>query len=105
MTQPLLTHTSAAVAAIFLENTRLERYGLELVNGAGSTKGTIYPLLIEWERRGWLASRWENDGELAKREEPGSRRRYYSITDAGTRELTHYLARWEERRKGRRAIV
>ena len=107
MTQPLLTHSSAAVAALFLGDPRAELYGLEIVEGACSTKGTIYPMLISWEERGWLQSRWETDEELSarSREEPGSRRRYYTLTKRGLAQLTEYLGRWEARQKGRRAAI
>jgi PadR family transcriptional regulator PadR len=99
MTRPLLTHSSAAVAAVFLKNTHTERYGLELIEDTGSTKGTVYPMLITWEQRGWLTSRWETDEELANRPDQGSRRRYYRLTDAGQTQLTEYLARWQDRQK------
>lgn len=105
MTQPLLTHSSARVAALFVKNPNAERYGLELIRDAGSTKGTVYPMLTNWKVRGWLTERNETDAELADRREPGARRKFYRLTEPGRVALTQYLARWDARQKDSRVKI
>lgn len=105
MTQPLLTHSSARVAAVFIKNPTAERYGLELIRSSGSTKGTVYPMLANWTARGWLTDRDETDAEMAQRREPGARRKFYLLTDAGRAALVQYLARWDDRQRGSRVKI
>jgi transcriptional regulator len=48
---------------------------------------SLYPLLYRLEERGWLHGRWV--------EKPGERRRrFYSLTAAGRRELTRQREAW-----------
>jgi PadR family transcriptional regulator len=57
-----------------------EAYGLEIATGIGAPSGTVYPLLENLERKGLVASRWEDIDEKAA----GRRRRhYYWVTDQG----------------------
>ena len=63
-----------------------ETYGYEIVQalhgyGFGSvSEGTIYPLLLRLEKEGWVSARFM-DSDL------GPRRKYYTLTDQGRREL------------------
>ena len=50
-------------------------------------EGLIYPRLHELERQGFLKSRWQ--GEAGSR-----RRKFYSMTDAGYRQLEKELQGW-----------
>ncbi|HWD64446.1 MAG TPA: helix-turn-helix transcriptional regulator [Solirubrobacteraceae bacterium] len=50
-------------------------------------EGTVYPALHRLERSGLLASEWAHDGR---------RRRVYSLTTRGQRELGLSRARWRE---------
>lgn len=50
-------------------------------------EGTVYPALHRLERAGLLASEWSHDGR---------RRRVYSLTGRGQRELGASRARWRE---------
>src|ERR1700758_2242413 len=50
-------------------------------------EGTVYPALHRRERSGLLASEWAHDGR---------RRRVYSLTNRGQRELGASRNRWRE---------
>jgi PadR family transcriptional regulator PadR len=71
------------------------RFGLELVrdlaaeDGLLTSDGTVYPLLNRLRDAGLVTSQWQdNDGERA--------RRYYSITEAGSRNLKAFRAEWDQ---------
>jgi PadR family transcriptional regulator PadR len=71
------------------------RFGLELVrdlaaeDGLLTSDGTVYPLLNRLRDAGLVTSEWQdNEGERA--------RRYYSITEAGTRSLKAFRAEWDQ---------
>lgn len=51
------------------------------------SEGTVYPALYRLERAGLLTSRWEGDGKR--------RRRVYSLTSKGRRELKAQAREWE----------
>jgi transcriptional regulator len=50
-------------------------------------QGTIYPALLRLEQRGWITS-------APGRSENNRPARFYSITRAGRKQLTHEKARW-----------
>jgi|GEM_PF-3998278 len=69
-----------------------EMYGLEIVKAAAARTssnqasiGTIYPLLKDLVKDGWLCSR----------KSTGSPRTYYRLTDQGREQLPLIAARWE----------
>ncbi len=51
------------------------------------TLASLYPMLYDLEKRGWIAGRWEPN--LAGRD-----RRYYSLTAAGKKELVPLRREW-----------
>lgn len=56
-------------------------------------KGTLYPLLYNLEAKGMVASQWE--------EEEGKRKRkFYSITSKGTKQLTTQKSQWASLTEG-----
>ena len=70
-------------------------YGFEIARQIGERTGgalkftlaSLYPLLYEMEKRGWLEARWEaNDA--------GRDRRYYRLTPRGRRQLEPLRAEW-----------
>jgi PadR family transcriptional regulator, regulatory protein PadR len=77
-----------------------EAHGYEILRrlelrGSGSLalkEGTLYPLLYRLEQAGLLRARWET-GATERR---GPRRRVYSITKSGTRELERRRGAWRE---------
>jgi PadR family transcriptional regulator, regulatory protein PadR len=71
------------------------RFGLELVrdlaaeDGLLTSDGTVYPLLNRLRDAGLVTSQWQDsEGERA--------RRYYSITEAGSRNLKSFRAEWDQ---------
>ena len=79
-----LSHQSLRVLRAFLdafnEDVRAELAGAELMRVARVSSGTLYPILLRFEKAGFLESRWEG-------ETPESlgrpRRRFYRMTQAG----------------------
>jgi PadR family transcriptional regulator, regulatory protein PadR len=51
------------------------------------TLASLYPMLYELEKRGWIAGRWEAN-------QAGRDRRYYSLTKAGRKELAPLRREW-----------
>ena len=50
-------------------------------------EGSLYPALHRMERRGWVASEWGQS-------ENNRRAKYYSLTEAGRRQLKKEAAAW-----------
>lgn len=71
-----------------------ERYGYDLVTelseaGLLASEGTIYPLLSRLRKDGTVQTSW--------RESPtGPPRRYYSLTDQGSRALADFTRSWTD---------
>lgn len=70
-------------------------YGFEIAKQIGErtngalkfTLASLYPLLYEMEKRGWLEARWEaNDA--------GRDRRYYRLTPTGRKQLAPLREEW-----------
>lgn len=70
-------------------------YGFEIAKQIGERTGgalkftlaSLYPLLYEMERRGWVEGRWQaNDG--------GRDRRYYHLTPSGRKRLAPLRQEW-----------
>jgi DNA-binding PadR family transcriptional regulator len=57
-------------------------YGYELMRATGVKSGSLYPILEQFERVGWLASRWEAIDERQVGRPP---RRWYRLTVDGRR--------------------
>jgi DNA-binding PadR family transcriptional regulator len=76
------------------------RYGYEMVrtvnartNGALEwTEGALYPVLHKLETDGLVAAEWR---DASSAQMGGRRRRYYTLTSAGRRELTRRAAEWK----------
>ena len=51
--------------------------------------GSLYPALHRLERQGWVRSEW-------KQTESNQRAKYYRITAAGKKQLSHDLGRWQQ---------
>jgi len=71
-----------------------EVYGYELADKMGKygfdtlSEGTIYPLLIRMQKEEFVSSTY-------KKSTAGPKRKYYSLTEKGEKELTHFLKRWD----------
>src|SRR5690348_761675 len=52
--------------------------------------GSLYPALHRMERRGWIAAKWEMSRERNREF------KYYRLTPAGRRQLSHEQSRWKQ---------
>jgi PadR family transcriptional regulator, regulatory protein PadR len=74
---------------------RQERYGFDLVRELASTQGmetsegTIYPILGRLRRDGRVETTWQESPS-------GPPRRYYRLTNDGSRDLEGFRAQWRE---------
>ena len=73
----------------FIEDVRTEMTGAELMRLARVSSGTLYPILLRFERAGLLESRWE---EEAPESLGRPRRRFYRMTQAGAQVARDALA-------------
>jgi len=51
------------------------------------TLASLYPMLYELEKRGWIAGSWQPN-------QAGRARRYYNLTPAGKKQLAPLRAEW-----------
>jgi PadR family transcriptional regulator, regulatory protein PadR len=52
--------------------------------------GSLYPALHRMERKGWIIARWEMPKERNREF------KYYRLTRAGRKHLTHEQSRWKQ---------
>jgi PadR family transcriptional regulator, regulatory protein PadR len=70
-------------------------YGFEIARQIGERTGgalqftlaSLYPLLYEMEKRGWVEGHWQAN-------QAGRDRRYYRLTTAGRKQLTPLREEW-----------
>lgn len=73
--------------------TKEDRYGFDLVRTLGRidgmvvSEGTLYPLLSRLKREGYVNTEWRES-------EAGPPRKYYSLTDEGSRALDAFAEEW-----------
>lgn len=72
---------------------RLSEYGFSAIS-----EGTIYPLLMRMQREGLVTS-------VRRDSTAGPKRKYYSLTDVGKKELEDFLTRWSELEKSVNNII
>ena len=71
-------------------------YGFEIAKQIGERTGgalqftlaSLYPLLYEMEKKGWVEGRWQPN-------QAGRDRRYYSLTASGRKQLTPLRKEWQ----------
>ena len=84
-----LSHQGLRVLRVFLdalsEDVRAELAGTDLMSATGVSSGTLYPILLRFEKAGLLESRWESEQPEALGR---PRRRFYRMTKAGA-QLAH----------------
>jgi PadR family transcriptional regulator PadR len=89
MGETRLTHQGLLVLKAFMDNPSFALAGVDLLGQTGLASGTLYPILLRFERSGLLQSEWE-DGEAADLGRP--RRRLYTITRLGASTLRQAVA-------------
>jgi PadR family transcriptional regulator PadR len=90
VTKPLLK-----TAIVIMADPDGRFWGYQLSRDAGVRTGVLYPLLQRMLDEGWLRAGWEDEQEAVDRPP----RRYYELTDDGSRELGAALARAENDRR------
>jgi DNA-binding MarR family transcriptional regulator len=87
-----LSHQGLRVLRVFLdamsEDVRAELAGADLMSAARLSSGTLYPILLRFEKMGLLESRWERE----RPEKLGRpRRRFYRMTAEGVKVANNAL--------------
>lgn len=81
-----LSHQGLRVLRVFLDaigdDVRAELAGADIMKAARLSSGTLYPILLRFEKAGLLESRWESDAPEALGR---PRRRFYRMTRAGAK--------------------
>lgn len=92
--RPKIARGSADLAILsLLEEQPL--YGFEIAKQISERTGgalrftlaSLYPLLYEMEKRGWVQAHWQSNAA-------GRDRRYYRLTPTGRRQLTPLRKEW-----------
>jgi DNA-binding PadR family transcriptional regulator len=93
MKSRLTYHTALVLQAL----ARGYRYGFEIMDFTGLPSGTAYPILRRLEISKLVRSRWEEERRARRDRRPA--RRYYELTEEGTRALASAVARLSEHRR------
>jgi DNA-binding MarR family transcriptional regulator len=56
---PRLSHQGLQVLRVFYEQPKESFAGADIWRRTGIIAGTLYPILMRFERAGWLESEWE----------------------------------------------
>lgn len=83
------THATVQVAMALLEDPGGKHWGYELSLKAGVRSGTLYPMLSQMLKAGWLTDGWEDQAAITEKRPP---RRYYEVTDLGLARLGALLS-------------
>ena len=86
--RPRITYQGLRVLGTFIETPSKELWGAELIEKTGVSSGTLYPLLLRFEKYELLESRWEEEKptDLGR-----PRRRLYKITTRGAELVTQAI--------------
>jgi len=91
--EPLLRATPATIDVLrVLGDATDPCWGLLVIKSSGRPAGSVYPILERLESLGWVTSSWELDDAR-----PGPRRRFYELTEGGSRAASAAVERFEER--------
>ena len=75
-----LTFQALRILGLFLDNPKSEVTGADIIRESGLASGTVYPLLLRFERVGFLESYWEAKAPTLLGH---PRRSFYKITPQG----------------------
>ena len=89
----MVTLTSFTGVLILQALAQGYRFGFDIMQVTGLPSGTIYPALRRLESFEFVASDWEKDVNARKEGRP--RRRYYTLTQMGRRQLKESEARMQ----------
>jgi len=86
---PRLSHQALKVLSILLQRPKESVAGSEILKQTGMLSGTLYPILMRFERAKWLESTWE---EVEPREAGRPRKRLYRLSPNGYNKARTALA-------------
>lgn len=89
----LTTTTIKVLDMLLAANPDDPPWGYRICEETGLGSGTVYPILERLEKANWIAGRWETG-----QPEDRPSRRFYSLTDTGSREYAAALAAKGKRR-------
>lgn len=93
-----MSRQTLALLGAFLTQPREWRYGYDLSRETALKSGTLYPILMRLNKRGWLETRW------VEPDSPGRPPRHiYRLTADGLRSARELVAAKGARAPGRRA--
>ncbi len=78
-----MTHSLVQVAIALMDDPLGSHWGYDLSRRARVRSGVLYPMLTRFMEADWVSDGWEPADEVSGR----PRRRYYTLTDLGRREL------------------
>lgn len=80
MAEPRITLLTLKVLTAMVNDSTSKHYGYDLMQAAGISSGTLYPLLARLEKCNWITASWEDadPAQLGR-----GRRKYYELTERG----------------------
>jgi DNA-binding PadR family transcriptional regulator len=79
-----MTDQMLAVLSVLLgSDDEKGQYGQRVAAATALRTGTVYPILVRFERAGWVTSRWEDPDDPSELRDSGARRKYYKLTSEG----------------------
>jgi DNA-binding PadR family transcriptional regulator len=87
--EPRLSHQTLRVLKVFVERPNNDLAGSDICKQTKMLSGTLYPILVRFERAGWLDSKWE---KLDPSEAGRPRKRLYRLTGSGYQKARQALA-------------
>jgi len=91
-----LTGPLERVLRVFLADVSARQYGYDLMQAAGLSSGTLYPMLARLEDEGLVSSEWEPQRDDAAGRPP---RKYYQLTGEGAHVARLQLAQAADARR------
>lgn len=82
--EPRITAETLKLLGALMARPSDELSGADIAATTQLSSGTMYPILLRFERAGWLQSRWEAEDPSVLRR---PRRRYYQLTAEGVRRV------------------
>ncbi|GAA4239732.1 hypothetical protein GCM10022254_61140 [Actinomadura meridiana] len=79
-----MTDQMLAVLSVLLRSDDEKgQYGQRVAAATALRTGTVYPILVRFERAGWVTSRWEDRDDPSEVRDSGAPRKYYKLTSEG----------------------
>jgi|SRR6185437_2770033 len=90
--EPRLSHQALKVLSILLQRPQESVAGSDILRQTGMLSGTVYPILMRFERAKWLESEWE---QLEPKDAGRPRKRLYRLSPNGYNKARAALAELE----------